>query len=107
MRLDLITKEIQDPWVREDFVRIAKYIKAQALLISEFEFFEIEIKSAVTNYKYKHNLNYKPLDVMVTSLIGPGVPQFNFTQFDTDFLDITTTDAVTIRAFIGAYRGGV
>lgn len=107
MKLDLILKELQDPWIRENFVRIQKFLSLQQLLLSDFLLFNIPINAAVMNYKYKHNLGFKPLDVIVTSSIGPGVATFNFDKFDSDFVDITATDTVTIRAFIGAYRGGV
>ncbi len=106
MKLEMIVKDIKDPWIRENFVRIAKFFNNQPLFVPEFEFFIIDILAASTNYRFKHNLGYPPLDMFITSKIGAGVVTLNYDLFDNEFLDITTTGPARIRAFVGAYRGG-
>lgn len=104
MRVELRYQEIEDPTARENFFRLQKFFQAETFLKGEWEFFEIVIPAAVTNYRYKHHLGYSPKDVLVTSTIGASPVTFNYELFDRDFLDITTTGAATVRAFVGRFE---
>ena len=105
MKLDLILKDIEDEYSRENFARIKSYIADQPFLQGEWEFFEISFLGVVTNFSFKHSLKFRPTDIVQTSSIGPGVVQWNYQSFSNEFLSITTTGRVTVRAFVGAYRG--
>jgi hypothetical protein len=100
----LLISEINDPYIRDNFRRIEDILRSESLLKGSFKFFEIEIDGAVTNLKYSHNLGFVPKDVIQTSITGSGSLDWNFPNFTKDFLDITTTGPVTVRAFIGTYQ---
>lgn len=99
----LIQRNTQDPVAQENFNRLENFINNEAILRTGFEFASIRIGSAVTNFRYRHNLGFLVKDVIVTSVIGPGAVTFNYDKFDSQFLDITTTGACVIRAFLGSY----
>lgn len=105
--IKLLVKEIEDERSRENFKRLQKELTVdQVILKGQWKFFEIVFDGAVTNFKVKHLLNFVPKDVIQTSLIGAGALTWNYTLFDRVNLDITTTGACTVRAFVGAYLEG-
>lgn len=101
---DLILKDIDDKYIRENFFRLQKFIQKFPLFRGEWEFFSLNVTSAVTTSAIPHGLGFRPTDVLQTSSIGPGVMTFNFDLFTDKNLIVTTTGACTVRAFIGAYR---
>lgn len=104
--IKLFLTEIEDQYLKENFIRLNDYLNGQPLFNGIFRHFEIRIPSSVTNFKFVHNLGFKPNDVIQTSAIGSGNLTWNYDKFDAKFLDITTTGPVTVRAFIGAYKEG-
>lgn len=102
--IDLILKDVKDEYARENFFRIKRFLEGKTFLKGTFKFFEVEVTRAVTNQKYKHNLGFLPKDVLITSQIGAGALTINYSRIDVDFLDFTTTGAVTFRGYIGTYR---
>ncbi len=102
----LFINEIEDEKLQENFKRITEFFLSQRLLGAEFKHFKITFPNAVTNAKFRHNLGFRPLDIIQTSSIGPGVLTWNYDKFDANFLDVTTTGAVTVRAFVGSYQEG-
>lgn len=104
---DLILKDIDDVYIRENFKRLNLFFQKETLLKTSFKFFELTFSSAVTNNLVQHGLGFRPLDVIQTSVIGAGVPTFNFADFTNNVISITTTGPCVIRAFIGAYKEDV
>ena len=104
--IELILKDIQDQYVRENFWRILKFFQKDPLLKGEWTFFDLKFDSAVTSRKIPHGLGFKPLDVIQTSLTGPGTLTWEYDNFDTSYLVVTTSGPCKVRAFIGAYREG-
>jgi hypothetical protein len=105
--LKLFNNEITDPFIKENFERLTKIINNQPLMRGEWEFFEVSFPAAVTNFKFKHNLGFKPRDVIETSKIGAGSITFNYSAFDATNIDITTSGALTVRFFAGSYRNEI
>ncbi len=101
---ELITKDIQDPWVRENFFRLQRFLKKFPLFRGEFEFREFKFPAAGTNLKLAHGLGFAPTDILQTSIIGAGTLTWNYASFDKTNLDATVTGPCTVRCFIGAYR---
>ena len=101
---EFIVKDIADVYIRENFKRLNLFFQKENIIKGQWEFFTLEFNAAVTNEKVRHGLGFKPLDVIQTSKIGAGNITFNNDKFTIDTLDITTTGAVTVRAFIGAYK---
>lgn len=102
--LKLFFSEIKDQYIRDNFRKIVEYLTGKAILQGEYRFYEIVIPSAVTNYKFAHNLGFVPKDVLQTSKTGAGTLTWNYTLFDRDNLDITTSGACTFRGYIGRHR---
>lgn len=100
----LFVNEIEDPYVKENFERLTRFVNDQSFLRGEWQFFEITFTGAVTNYKHKHNLGFVPKDILQTSKTGAGAITFNYTSFDSTNIDITTTGACVVRFFVGSYR---
>jgi len=72
--------------------------------IQNFKFFQITITGAVTDYEYKHNLNFIPKDVILLS-VTPSTSTVTFKpqSFDRDFVVFDTTGACVIRCLIGSH----
>lgn len=101
---NFILKDIEDPYVRENFKRILNYLEEFPLFRGEWEFFTLNIGSSVTNLNLAHGLGFKPLDVIQTSSIGAGTLTFNYSKFTDETISVTTTGACSVRCFIGAYK---
>lgn len=104
---ELILKDIEDVYVRENFKRLTAFFQKETLLKGSFKFFELTFEGAVTGETVRHGLQFKPLDVIQTSVIGSGVPTFNFADFTKETISVTTSGPCIVRAFIGAYREDV
>lgn len=104
MTLDLILKDIDDIYVRENFFRISKYIQNQTILDGQWKFYELEFLSPVSNFRYKHGLSFVPKDIIVLAIDGNRNIYFNYELFDSEFLSITCFGPCRIRFLIGAYR---
>ena len=102
--IKLFLEEIQDEFVRENFQHLANFINEFPFEKGAFKFFKIDIPTAVTNYQYPHNLGYLPKDVIQTYSLNPVTITWNYDKFTNTFLDITTSGATSIRAFIGRYE---
>lgn len=110
--LKLITKEISDPYVQENFDRLNRYFRDLRNLLG-FQHFVIEVTEAGDNLKFPHNLGFQPKDVVLTSQIGDAVIQFNYALFDKTNLDLsvvsgtpTRSNPTVIRAYIGTHLEG-
>ncbi len=107
--LDLYVREIDDPFLKENFRKIQDYSRIQPFLNGDFQLFEITIDGDETNLKYRHNLNFVPTDIIQTFQKGAGTWVWNYDSFDGTNLDITTSGTsgtITIRAFIGRFDEG-
>jgi len=98
--------DIEDLTVRNNFEVIQDGFREQPILKGKWKFFEISFDGVVTNEKYPHNLGFQPKDILQTSTTGVGDITFNYSSFDKENLDITTSGACTVRAFIGTYEEG-
>lgn len=102
--LKLLLKDIKDTLIRENFAKVQENINADAIPKAQFKFFEITLADAVTNLRYPHRLGFMPKDVITTFVSDSESVIWNYDLFTSEFLDITTSGACTIRAFIGRYR---
>lgn len=100
----LFLQQISDRILQRNFVALQEYLRLQSLL-EDFKFYEIIFDSAQTNFRYKHGLSFIPKDLIVTRIVGEGNVTFNFDDFTTDELDMTTDGACEIRFFAGVYSG--
>lgn len=103
----LLVKETVDEITRENMKRLQKeFTQVQVILNGQWKFFEITFTTAVINFKYPHKFDFVPHDIIQTSVKGNGQVIWNYALFDSTNLDITTTDACVVRAFVGSYLEG-
>ena len=101
--IDLIFDKLSDPVARENFEKLDQHLRDQIFSKLEGKHFEIVISGAVTNQRFKHNLGFVPKDIVQTSVKGAGTISWNYDNFDKDYVYFTTTNACTVRVFIGTY----
>lgn len=106
--MKLFITETKDTIARENLRRIQQEVSVdQEILKGQWNFIKITFSQAVINFKYPHLLTFVPQDILQTSLIGVGSLTWNYADFDRTYLDITTTGACTVRAFIGLYAPNI
>lgn len=105
MKIGLNLKGVAEQASRENFELLENTFRGIRLLDGTFKFFEIAIPGAATHYRVRHNLGFTPKDIFQTSLVGSGTLTWNYELFDADYLDITTTAAMTVRAYVGKVQG--
>lgn len=102
--IKLLIAEVTDKFSQENFKRLIGYFKTQEFMKGEWRFVEITLNSAVTEYKYPHRIGFMPMDVVQTRLTPAGVTlTWNYSKFDTEYINISTSAACVVRAFIGRY----
>jgi hypothetical protein len=101
---DLILKDIEDQYSRENFFRLKKFFESVSFFKGNFKHFEFNFDRALTSQKMAHGLGFKPQDVIQTFITGPGAITWDYINFDDKNLVLSTTGACKVRAFIGAYR---
>lgn len=102
--IQLLVNETEDKTTRENMKRLQKELSdVQIILKGNWKFFELTFTAAVTNFKQKHLLGFLPKDIIQTSKTGAGAITWNYSLFDSTNLDITTTGALVVRAFVGNY----
>lgn len=101
--LKLILERVVDKVARENFQKVEDYVRSNDILRPNFKFYEIIFTAAETNKRIPHRLGFLPKDVLQTSLTGAGSLTWNYSLFDSTYLDVTTTGACVVRAFIGTH----
>jgi hypothetical protein len=102
--IELILKDIDNEYVRENFSRILEYFKKDALRIAGFKFFEITFSEGKTDYKYPHRLGYIPKDIIVTNTSDNEAVVFKYDDFTREHFYMDVSGACTVRFFAGTYR---
>lgn len=99
-------KEIQDLYAQANFEMIKDFIKSQIILRFQWTFVAFETDVAVTNKKIRHSLGFVPKDLIETFKTGAGTITYNYDNFDTEFIDLTTTGPCKVRFLIGLFKEG-
>jgi hypothetical protein len=102
-------KEILDPYVQESLKKLDKFLRDNLFAQSTFKLIKITVSSDNAHYRFKHNLGFKPTDLIPTFTKGTGTVVWNYALFDSEFLDLTFTgtdpkDPLTVRAFAGSFE---
>ena len=103
-RSNLNVQNIGDLATREALLVVKQELETQPFLNGDWKFFEIEFGRAATAYEFRHGLGFQPKDIIQTSLIGSGTITWNYADFDSTNLNITTSGACTVRFFVGRYE---
>lgn len=102
--LELYTKQIDNEYIRENFEKLEEAWNDLVFTLGDFEFFEFRIAGAQEDFRLYHNLGFNPNDVIVTKAIGSSYV-FNYNGFNDEYLTISTTGDLYLRAIIGNLRG--
>ena len=104
MSLDLILKDIEDPYVRENFFRLARFINEQTILGGNWKLYKIEVPRATVNFEFKHNLRFIPKHILVLSVEGNKKVDFRHDLFTKENIVLTTEGAVCVTILAGRYN---
>lgn len=107
--IKFFTSEIVDRYVRENFQKLAAYLKDEPFRKGRFRFIEKDLATdTVTGYpadvSFPHQLGFQPKDVLLLSVSPDSVtvtPKYDsFTRTHATF---NISAACTIRAYVGRY----
>ncbi len=106
--LKLFKKEIDDRYVRENFLSIERASLDDPFRKGAFAFFTLTFAGAVATQKVPHRLGFRPLDVLQLSVASPDTTSvtWHFDSFDQTNLVLSTNGPCTIRAYVGRYGEG-
>ncbi len=110
--LQLFKTEIIDPYIRDNFLRIADYLRDDAMRKGQFKFFERYLDApdpATAIYPYtlvfSHNLNFQPKDVISLSIIPEAATlSWKYSKFTRSTVTVVLSAACTFRGYIGRYE---
>lgn len=103
--INLIENNIQDPNAQENFRRIKIFLRDTVLLKTGFFFRTFDVPAGfLTNFKYKHSLDFVPKDIFVSALSNNAGVIWHFETFDKTYVYLTVTAPTTIRAYFGSYK---
>lgn len=97
---------IKDPVVQDVLQSIRDFLREFPLFSGEWKFFEFTFTQGEDYKKIPHRLKFTPKDVIQTAIIGEAGVIWNYDLFDSTNLNVTVSDACTVRAFIGRYEIG-
>lgn len=103
MKLNLET--ITDPVIRDNFKKLQEEFYSNPFMNGNMKHFELTLTQAETNYAFKHNLGYKPKDVLITFVEDASAVTVDYDLTNKDFIYFTFPAATTIRFFAGRVAG--
>lgn len=103
----LLTETIADTTQRDLLNSLLDQLNAIPLIKGNWQFVTFTVRTATSNYKFPHQLGFKPKDVIALSVVGGGTITWNYSDFTDTHIDVTTAGgSVTVRAFVGTYQEG-
>lgn len=104
MRVDLLSKEISDIFVRENFSRLKRLFEQLQILDGNWNFYDIEITAAGSAHPVKHGLDFIPRDIILLSVSGNQGVFFDYHLFNEINIYITTQGPARIRCLVGLFN---
>lgn len=103
MRVDLIIKDIQDQYAKENFNRLVRFVGEQQILDGSWKFFEVDIPSTSSNFVFTHNMGFIPKDIVMLNSIGNQNFRLKYDEFTATNLVIEAGGPVILRFLAGRY----
>lgn len=105
----LFTTEVQDRFSRENFLRLKNYLRDEAVLKTQFKFFEYTFGpnlSYSATVEIPHKLGFRPKDTIQLSVMNAddAVITWHYDDFTNTHVKITADKACTVRALLGRYE---
>lgn len=99
---ELIISEIQDIYLRRNFLQLDKYFKEQNQLL-DFKFLSVKFTAGNLTQKVSHGLKFVPIDVILLSITNNASVAFKIGLFDIKNVEITVDKPCTLRFLTGRY----
>ena len=99
-----VFEAMTDERVREALQWLYEYILQQPILQGNFQFFELTFDRAETNIQIPHQLALVPKDIIQTSISDGATVTFNYDNFTSTYIELSTSGACTVRFFGGLYE---
>jgi hypothetical protein len=105
--IELILKDIQDLYVRENFFRLRNFLGDQVLFEGDFRLYDITIPKAEKRFRIKHGMSFIPADIINLAFQGNGNYYFHYQEFDRENMYVTALGPVRIRFLAGKLKDPV
>lgn len=104
-KLSLLLKELTDEKVRENFRRIADYLRDDPFARGSFEHFDVLVPAG-GSVRISHQLGFQPKDAWLTFWDTPSPPELLYTQFTKNFIfaSVPGSGTFNLRGYLGAYE---
>lgn len=99
--IDLILKDIEDKYSRENFSRLSNFIKEQVFFDGDFSLFEVSIPAASDEFEVPHGLTFIPKDIILLAVEGNFNYFFRYQEFTKTSIFITADGPVRLRFLAG------
>jgi len=100
----LLRTQVDDPYVQENFKRLGDFARQDAIIGCNFQFLSLTVPAAGVNQKLEHNLNFKPLDVIILSNSTNATVVLNYSLFDETFINLNSSGPTVLRLLLGRYE---
>ena len=97
-KVDLITREIEDQYVRENMVRLTRFLNENPLVTMNSNIIDIEPESDEER-PYAHLLRGVPNVIMVLNREGEGT--FSFSDINRETITVTATKGLKLKLLFG------
>jgi len=102
--IDLILKDIEDPYIRENFFRLTEFINRQVFFDGDFKLYDVTIPGEFNSFKIRHGLTFIPVDIIMLSVEGNYNLYFRYKDFDKDNMYLNTEGPVRLRFLAGKLK---
>jgi hypothetical protein len=99
--IDLILKDIEDPYIRENFFRLTQFINRQVWFEGDFQLYDVTIPAHTKFFKVRHGLTFIPTDIIPLAVEGDYNFFFRYKDFDAENMYIFATGPVHVRFLAG------
>jgi len=96
-------QEIKDGYVQENFKRLRNFLEMDAVTRCDFKFVEIPVAAAGVDIPFRHNMGYRPIDIITMHNFSNATVTFNFAMFTATDLYLTSSGSTTLRLLVGRY----
>lgn len=105
--IELILKDIDDLYTRENFFRLKGFINSQVLFEGDFKLFDVDVPQAEAKFRVKHGLTFTPADIIPLAFEGNGNYYFRYQEFDRENIYLTTVGPTRLRFLAGKLKDPV
>lgn len=100
MKPTLLTREVSDIHVRENFQKLNEFVRTS--LLADFQFFQWPLKAG--KQTVKHGLGFVPKDVLLLHVSPAATITWHHDESTTEKMSVTASSVCTVRVFLGTYR---